>query len=414
MPTITEALQSGLDHHRAGELAQAERMYRLVLEMHPAHAGAVHLLGLLAYQVGRLELAERMLRDAMKMDAFNAAIPADLAEICREQGRCDEALTLFRKSTELNDQVAEVHFNVGALLERAGNSAQAEEAFHRALELDAAHAGAVGSGPVGRGGGAAVRCPRRCYEAAVQAKSSGAAYLALGQFLAAEADWHGAIACFQKASQLEPELSEPHYRTGLARLALGDFPAGWRDYSWRLRSAELAARIPPLPFWNGAELAGHRLLVWADGELGDTLQFVRYLPLVVQRGATPYLCVPAELHRLLADSGITNLYPLDEPPADCHLQAPLGSLPGILNTTLTTVPNHVPYLSVREELVAARRDQLRAVAGFKVGIAWQGDPARERNALRSIALSEFRALGRPARCEPGGAGREPSQEQRAR
>ena len=129
MPSIPETLQAGLEHHRAGELAEAERLYRRVLEMHPSHAGAVHLMGLLAYQVGKVEMAESLLRDAMKRDAFNAAFPADLAEIFREQGRFDEALDFYRKSLELNSEIAQTHHNFATLLERTGQSAEAEQAF---------------------------------------------------------------------------------------------------------------------------------------------------------------------------------------------------------------------------------------------------------------------------------------------
>ena len=61
MITITEALQAGLDHHRAGRLREAEKLYRHVLEMHPGHASARHLLGLIAFQAGRHEQALELL-----------------------------------------------------------------------------------------------------------------------------------------------------------------------------------------------------------------------------------------------------------------------------------------------------------------------------------------------------------------
>ena len=65
MSTINETLQSGVEHHRAGRLREAEEMYRKVLELHPRHAGAVHLLGLLAFQVGRTQQALELLREGL-------------------------------------------------------------------------------------------------------------------------------------------------------------------------------------------------------------------------------------------------------------------------------------------------------------------------------------------------------------
>ncbi len=245
--------------------------------------------------------------------------------------------------------------------------------------------------------------------------TSAAAYLALGKCLAAQADWHGAVACFQKAAKLAPELSEAHYRSGEARLALGDFAAGWRETYWRLREDEVARRVPALPIWNGAELAGHRLLVWADGGLSDILQFVRYLPLAADRGAQPQLCVPVELHGLLNDSGFTDLHPDDEPPSDCHLQAPLSCLPGILGTTLATIPDRVPYLTARASLLASRRGRLQGAGGLVIGVAWQGDPSREHDALRSIPLAEFAPLAavpgvRLVSLQPGRATESPDEQ----
>ncbi len=234
---------------------------------------------------------------------------------------------------------------------------------------------------------------RAAYEAAVQAQPTSAeAYLVLGKCLAAGADWHGAVACFQRAASLSPDWPEARYRAAEARLALGDFESGWRDIAWRLRAPGVADRVPSLPLWNGAELAGHRLLVWADGSPGDTLQLVRYVPLAAERGAEPQLCVPVELHGLFADAGFPHLYRSDQPPADSHLQAPLSCLPAMLGTTLATIPNRVPYLAAREELVASRRQRLHADGEFVVGVAWQGEPSREHDALRSIPLAEFALL----------------------
>jgi len=114
MTSIPEALQAGLEHHRAGRLLQAEQMYRRVLQIHPRHAGAVHLLGLIAFQAGKLDVAEYMLQEVVKIDAFHAPYSADLGEVYRALGKTSEAIAAYRKamgiqaSSEIDDDLLEL------------------------------------------------------------------------------------------------------------------------------------------------------------------------------------------------------------------------------------------------------------------------------------------------------------------
>lgn len=59
MTTIPEAIEIGLAHHRSGQLQQAEQVYRRILQAEPRNAGALHLLGLIAFQVGRHDASGR-------------------------------------------------------------------------------------------------------------------------------------------------------------------------------------------------------------------------------------------------------------------------------------------------------------------------------------------------------------------
>ena len=84
----------------------------------------------------------------------------------------------------------------------------------------------------------------------------------------------------------------------------------------------------------------------AEQGLGDTLQFVRYAALVKQRGGTVLLECPAELVRLLQTcAGIDPIVTPGSPLPTFDVQVPLLSLPGILKTTLATMPAAVPYLA---------------------------------------------------------------------
>src|SRR5262249_47190496 len=102
---------------------------------------------------------------------------------------------------------------------------------------------------------------------------------------------------------------------------------------------------------------------------------------------------PQSLARLLNTcSGMDRLVVDGSPLPAFDVQAPLLSLPGILRTTLATIPAEVPYLFANAELVEQWREELRSVGAFKVGIAWQGNPAHKGDRQRSIPLAYFSRL----------------------
>jgi len=133
------------------------------------------------------------------------------------------------------------------------------------------------------------------------------------------------------------------------------------------------------------------LLVHAEQGIGDTLQFARYLNLLGQEHEV-FFELPRLLVPLFEQSGFRNLVVRDTTLPKFDMQAPLLSLPGILGTTLETIPADVPYLSADPARVAFWRDQLAGREGFKIGIAWQGRTTYRDDSLRSIRLAHFAPL----------------------
>jgi hypothetical protein len=157
--------------------------------------------------------------------------------------------------------------------------------------------------------------------------------------------------------------------------------------------------MPPRTFaeprWDGSPLDGRRILLHLEQGLGDTLQFIRYAPLVKARGGTVLLECPVELMPLLSRcQGIDRLLARgDELPAfDVH--APLLSLPLLCRTTLTTIPARLTYLFADPDVVDHWRRDLASVSAFKIGIVWQGNPDYVNDRYRSIPLAEFEPLAR--------------------
>src|SRR5262249_18742001 len=128
---------------------------------------------------------------------------------------------------------------------------------------------------------------------------------------------------------------------------------------------------------------------------GDTLQFVRYVQLVKERGGRVVLECQQGLVRLLKNSPeIDHVVALGDPlPAfDVHL--PLLSLPLIFQTTLETLPSHVPSVRADAAAIEHWRARFASVPGIKIGIAWQGDPTNRRDCFRSMPLALLAPLAR--------------------
>jgi hypothetical protein len=104
------------------------------------------------------------------------------------------------------------------------------------------------------------------------------------------------------------------------------------------------------------------------------------------------LTAPGRLLRLLAGlQGVDQFVAVDDPLPDFDLHCPLMSLPGVFGATLDSIPADVPYLAAEPERVAAWAERI-GTEGFRIGIAWQGNPAAPAELGRSAPLAAFAPL----------------------
>src|ERR1051326_2091478 len=175
-----------------------------------------------------------------------------------------------------------------------------------------------------------------------------AAHVNRGNAMLKLARMEEALASYAQALALEPENAEANFNGSLARLCLGDLAGGWPQYEYRWKKKDFMSSVPdyPQPLWRGdTDLNGKTIFLLAEQGLGDTIQFVRYVPLVVERGAKVLLGVQKPL-RLLATSvpGVSLVRPDGEPLPDFDTYCPLLSLPLAFGTELATIPANIPYL----------------------------------------------------------------------
>ena len=147
------------------------------------------------------------------------------------------------------------------------------------------------------------------------------------------------------------------------------------------------------PLWQGEDFAGRTLLLHFEQGMGDTIQFIRYLPMIRERGGRVVLDCQAPLVRLLQNcQGLDQIVATGGPLPEFDLHAPLLNLPSIFHTEVATVPAEVPYLSPPDDLVARWREILGPRHGLRIGISWQGNPKHGRDRLRSLSPAMFAPL----------------------
>ncbi|HEY0834859.1 MAG TPA: tetratricopeptide repeat-containing glycosyltransferase family protein [Azospirillum sp.] len=332
----------GVMLHTQGRLAEAEDAYRTALRLRPGYPEAHNNLGITLHTLGRLDEAEDAYRAALGLRPDYAEALNNLAITLTDLMRTEEALTACRVALSLLPNYPQAHLTRANALLAVGRTEAALAACETALTLNP-----------------------HSLEGLV---NHGNALRRIGRL-------DEALARYDQALALHPGYVEARVNRSLLLLGRGDMERGWAEYEWRFRTPRLAAHRLEQPQWMGEPLAGRTILLHAEQGFGDTLQFVRYAPLVAQRGGRVLLGAPAPLHRLLRTlPGVERVLEADKPPPPFDLHCPLMSLPLAFGTRLDTVPAEVPYLAPDPADVAAWRDRLPDDGVLRVGLVWAGNP----------------------------------------
>jgi tetratricopeptide (TPR) repeat protein len=404
--TLRQAVRSGADlallfekahaGHSSGALAQAERRYKAILDRDPQHFDALHLLGFLNYQLGRPAQALRYLASALKQDGHSPDLLSNYGLVLHALARNEEAISAYDSALALDPDNPDILNRLGVACLHLGRAEAALAAFDRVLSRDPAHIEAIGNR-----GNALLKLNRlddavASYDAALQAGGVSARLLTNRAHVLRRLDRvDEAVTDLRKARSLEPVFAEAAFELGLAQLALGDYENGWAHYERRWETGAFIGqrRSFKSPLWTGAQSPKDRtILLHAEQGFGDTIQFVRYAPLLAQRGARVVLEVQPELHRLLAQlSGVDRVVARGDklPPFDLH--CPLMSLPHAFKTTVASIPAQTPYLSIAHPERAKWAGVLPAGKPL-VGICWAGEKSHRNDVNRSVPLASFAEL----------------------
>jgi hypothetical protein len=357
--TPTAMLQMAGWHARSGDMVQAERCYRQVIEREPHNLLALYRLALLLSQdPEQAGDALQLLDMVLAFDPENAAVHTARGVLLNRMERQLDALDSFVKACRLSPANAGNLYNLGLLLSDLCCPAQAEVIARHLLK----------------------HCP----------DWPSAHYLLLRALTGLEADakeLHGLYDYLLKSDPLNTSL---RFARSLLHLKTGNYADGWdgQEWRWDIEPVKSSRLVPSQPRWAGGPLEGRRLLVAGEQGFGDVLQFARFLPMLVEAGAHVILQLDhnrASLQRLFERiNGVEIVIGTEDlPPFD--LYCPLASLPYVFNTAPHNIPAP-PYLNVDQTAVAAWRERLANLPRPWVGVCWAGSLEHSHNIRRSLPL----------------------------
>lgn len=357
-PLVTTAAEAMLDQaialHEQGDYATAAELYGRLLRLQPNDPQLCYLRGTLALQTKQYDEAVSWLQSAVNGAPDKADYRIHLAIARHKQGAGQTAEGLLREVLTTSPANSVAWLNLGIILHERHCLDQAYDCFRKAESLTP-------------------HDPRPPHNAAIVCQ-------ALGRLDEAER-------LFIRAQILAPDNGTTHWNLALLRLLQDDYPRGFADFAARFRKTDpVSRRHTDLAAWDGVR-THCRLLVWAEQGLGDTIQFVRYLRLLADRGISVVLEVhDRTLRELCATTpGAEQVITLGDqlPPVDC--QVALLDLPHLLGTILATIPARTPYLVAPPD--KRRTWQQRLPQGKPlVGLVWRGNPRHINDANRSCPL----------------------------
>jgi tetratricopeptide (TPR) repeat protein len=380
-----DTLLLAIAHHRAGRHSAAEALYLGIIAAEPDNGQALYLHGLLLLATARAGQAVPQLRRAVELRRGDVATLVNLGRALLADGRPDETLRVADQVLSVSPGHAEAAFLRGTALNALGDADRAVDALRDAIARDPRNAAAwLNLGNAYADTDRLEAAEQHCRKAVHLAPDLAEAHASLGFILTSLGRLDEAVAACDAAIALRADFAQAHWNQAVAALLAGNLALGFSKYEWRKRHDRYRHDFInlPGPQWDGSDPAGRTILVHAEQGFGDTIQFARYLPRI---GGRVVLCCARPLIPLLGQLHGVDVVAQDAamPPYDCWIDQ--MSLPRVFGTRLETIPAPDGYLHA-EAWNGALPD------GFKVGLAWAGNPVHSNDRRRSMPAAAMQPI----------------------
>ncbi len=273
-----------------------------------------------------------------------------------------EALDFFRRSIEVKPDFPDTYINTAIVLSEAGEQKEAGEFYGYALKLNPGNA---------------------------------AAWFNYGVFKQETGMIGEAADCYKRALELKPDYASAGFNLSLMHFMSGNYKEGYKLYHWGFLTGDRVKRDLPGKEWKGENPAGKRIYVYSDQGFGDTIHFVRFLPMLKKMGAEVILEVHPKLMNLLYKiEGADEIYPSNgsftaATNYDYHI--PLLSFPEFLELTPERIPDGRLNLSIDPEKTEYWKQRIESDKK-KIAFVWSGNPDFPKNHKRAASFKEFSSI----------------------
>ena len=370
---INKAFSMALGLHQEGKLQSAESLYKEIINIHPRHADAYHMLGAMAQQIGQAETACELIQQAIRINARVAQYHYNLAVCYQALGELTEAVSAYQRATRLEPNYLGAYENLAVVFRDLNNIDAAIETCKKALHIN---------------------------------DDSLVANQNMGTLLYGRGQRDRALAHLNKVLSINPAFTEARWMKSLTLLSQGDYQYGWQEYEWRWFSDTFTKahtpRVVPFPKWDGSPLAGKKILVNPEQGVGDEILFASCLPDLIQQAEQCVVECDPRLVRLFERSfpGATFMavdrsqdfcWDSTMPLFDFRISA--GSLPRFFRRSASDFPCRERYLIVDDSLKQNWRNTLSSLKNtINIGISWRGGQDAKQKNTRSIPLELWKDI----------------------
>ncbi len=353
---------------KSGQHLDAIAHFANIIQLRPNEFEAYLELGFVMYALGERETARSWYLMALARATSPAShrIEVELGGVCLEMGLRPEAEEWFLRAFNSDRLSALDLYRAGAGMARLGRISEASTALQRSVAI----------------------------------APTATAWTDLGSCQYRQGDVRAAEASHRQALRCDPHHAAAHANLGLVLLYRGEYLPGFDELEWRLKLSTFF-RIAGIkaPRWAGESLQGKTILLHAEQGYGDTIQFLRYIPLVVSLGATVVLLVQPALHRLVQGyPGVTRCLEVgSRDTSEISFHCPLMSLPFAFKTDIGSIPSFDPAAllpsGVEDPLQESQSETPSQLRPLQVGLVWAGNREHLSDAQRSVSLTSFQVLG---------------------
>ena len=136
MQELNRQLETALNHHVAGRIAEAEALYRMVLEKEPCHMQALSMLGMMLMDSRRIDEAEALFDRLLAIAPENPHALHNLGRLMQVRGEDRKTVVLLRRAGKIKPDLAPIHNDLAVSLHRLGQFDEALLALDHALAID--------------------------------------------------------------------------------------------------------------------------------------------------------------------------------------------------------------------------------------------------------------------------------------